>query len=142
MEKQPPVQTEKIEALPAGAERILFVDDEQILAELGKELLESVGYKVVTETNSLQAMETFRADPYRFDLVITDMTMPGLRGEELARQIIALRPDMPIILCTGYSDLIDEKLAREIGIREFVMKPYVVANFVQTIRKALKTETN
>ena len=142
MEKQPPVLTEKIEALPAGAERILLVDDEQILAELGKELLESVGYKVVTETNSLQAMETFRADPYRFDLVITDMTMPGLRGEELARQIIALRPDMPIILCTGYSDLIDEKLAREIGIREFVMKPYVVANFVQTIRKALKTETN
>ena len=80
--------------------------------------------------------------PTGFDLVITDMTMPGLRGEELARQIIALRPGMPIILCTGYSDLIDEKLAREIGIREFVMKPYVVANFVQTIRKALKTETN
>ena len=142
MEKQAPTLTETIEALPAGAERILFVDDEQILAELGKELLESVGYKVVTETNSLQALETFRADPDGFDLVITDMTMPGLRGEELARQIIALRPGMPIILCTGYSDLIDEKQAREIGIREFVMKPYEVANFVQTIRKALKTETN
>jgi CheY-like chemotaxis protein len=141
MEKQAPSKTETIEALPAGAERILLVDDEQILAELGKELLESVGYSVVTETNSLQAMETFRADPDGFDLVITDMTMPGLRGEELARQIIALRPGMPIILCTGYSDLIDEKRAREIGIREFVMKPYVVANFVQTIRKALKKET-
>ena len=142
MEKQAPSKTETIEALPTGAERILLVDDEQILAELGKELLESVGYRVVTETNSLEAMETFRADPDGFDLVITDMTMPGLRGEELAKQIIALRPGMPIILCTGYSDLIDEKRAREIGVREFVMKPYVVANFVQTIRKALKKETD
>ena len=105
---------------------------------LGKEMFKSVGYKVVTETNSLQAMETFRADPHGFDLVITDMTMPGLRGEELARQIIALRPDMPIILCTGYSDLIDEKRAREMGIREFVMKPYSVAKFADTIRKAIK----
>ncbi len=140
MEKQAPTLAETIETLPAGTGRILFVDDEQILAELGKELLESVGYKVVLETNSLQALETFRTGPDRFDLVITDMTMPGLRGEELAREIIALRPGMPIILCTGYSDLIDEKKAREIGIREFVMKPYVVANFVQTIRKALETE--
>ncbi len=86
--------------------------------------MESLGYKVVTKTSSLEALETFRADPDGFDLVITDMTMPGLRGEELAREIIALRPDMPIILCTGYSELINETQAREMGISEFVMKPY------------------
>ena len=140
MEKQTPTRTETREALAAGAERILFVDDENTLAELGKELFESLGYKVVAETNSLKALETFCADPDGFDLVITDMTMPSLRGEELAREIIALRPDMPIILCTGYSELINETKAREMGIREFVMKPYSVANFAETIRNVLKTE--
>jgi CheY-like chemotaxis protein len=139
MEKQTPTGTEAGQALPVGAERILFVDDEAILAELGKELLESLGYKVVAKTNSLEALETFRADPHGFDLVITDMTMPSLRGEELAREIIALRPGMPIILCTGYSELINETQAREMGIREFVMKPYMVANFAETIRKSLNT---
>jgi PAS domain S-box-containing protein len=137
MGKQAPNGTEAREALPVGAERILFVDDEAILAELGKELLESLGYKVVTKTNSLEALETFRADPHGFDLVITDMTMPGLRGEELAREIIALRPGMPIILCTGYSELINETQARGMGIREFLMKPYLAANFAETIRKVL-----
>jgi len=139
MEKQKPTGTEARESLCVGAERILFVDDEAILAELGKELLESLGYKVVTKTNSLEALETFRADPHGFDLVITDMTMPGLRGEELAREIIALRPGMPIILSTGYSEFINETQAREMGIREFVMKPYMAAGFADKIRKALKT---
>jgi CheY-like chemotaxis protein len=139
MEKQAPIRTEPMQALPVGTERILFVDDEKILAELGKELLESLGYKVITKTSSLEALETFRADPHGFDLVITDMTMPGLRGEELAREIIALRPGVPIILCTGHSELIDETQALGMGISEFVMKPYLVANFAQTIRKALET---
>jgi DNA-binding NtrC family response regulator len=138
MEKQTPAGTEAMESLCVGAERILFVDDEAILAELGKELLGSIGYKVVTKTNSREALETFRADPRGFDLVITDMTMPGLRGEELAREIIALRPGMPIILCTGYSELINQTQAREIGICEFVMKPYMATSFAHTIRKALK----
>src|SRR5208337_4050512 len=139
MEKQMPTATEARESLCVGAERILFVDDEAILAELGQELLGTLGYKVVTKTNSFEALETFRADPQAFDLVITDMTMPGLRGEELAREIIALRPGMPIILCTGYSELINETQAREMGISEFVMKPYMAANFADTIRKALNT---
>ncbi len=139
METQTPIGTEAREALPAGAERILFVDDEATLAELGKELLESLGYKVVAKANSLEALETFRADPHGFDLVITDMTMPGLRGEELAREIIALRPGMPIILCTGYSELINEAQAQAMGISEFVTKPYMVANFAETIRKSLNT---
>jgi CheY-like chemotaxis protein len=103
MEKQTLTRTEASDTLPGGTERILFVDDEIILTELGKELLESLGYTVFAKTSSLEALETFRADPYGFDLVITDRTMPSLRGEELAREVIALRPGMPIILCTGYS---------------------------------------
>ena len=139
MEQQVPVQAESRDALPTGAERILFVDDEETLAELGRETLESLGYTVLATTDSREALETFRADPHRFDLVITDMTMPSLRGEELARELLAIRPGMPIILCTGFSELIDETRAREMGISEFVMKPYTVANFADTIRKALKT---
>ncbi len=142
METSAPVLAKTRQALPTGAERILFVDDEQILAELGKELLGSLGYKVDAKTSSLEALETFKTDPHGFDLVITDMTMPGLRGEELAREIIALRPGMPVILCTGYSELIDERQAQEMGISEFIMKPYVVSSFTEAIRRALnKDET-
>jgi PAS domain S-box-containing protein len=139
MKQKLPAQAETGEALPTGAERILFVDDEEPLAELGREMLESLGYKVVTKTNSLEALETFRADPLGFDLVITDMTMPGLSGEDLARELLAIRRGMPIILCTGYSELINEAQTREMGISRFVMKPYNVANLADTIRKALKT---
>jgi DNA-binding NtrC family response regulator len=99
-------------------------------------------YKVVAKNSSLETLETFRSDPHRFDPVITDMTMPSLRGEELAREIMALRPGMPIILCTGYSEMIDEAQAWDIGIREVVMKPYMVEKLAETIRKALKTKTN
>jgi len=139
MEQKVPAHAETREALSTGTERILFVDDEETLAEMGREMLESLGYKAVTKTNSLEALETFRADPLGFDLVITDMTMPGLTGEELARELLAIRRGMPIILCTGYSELINETQAIEMGISEFVMKPYTVANFANTIRKALKT---
>ena len=142
MDTHMPARTENIEALPAGAERIMLVEDETILAELGKEVLESLGYQVVSKTNSLEALETFRADTHGFDLVITDMTMPDLRGDELAREITALRPGMPIVLCTGCSEHIDETQARQMGIRELVMKPYMVAHLAKTIRKALQTETN
>jgi CheY-like chemotaxis protein len=139
MEQKAPEQAVPREALRTGIERILFVDDEKMLAELGREMLGSLGYTVTAETSSLNALQTFRNAPHGFDLVITDMTMPCLRGEELARELIAIRPDMPIILCTGFSELIDETQAREIGIREFVMKPYSVAKFADIIRKALKT---
>jgi DNA-binding NtrC family response regulator len=100
-------------------------------------MLESLGYTVVAETNSLKALKTFVADPQGFALVITDMTMPNLRGDELARKMIAIRPGMPVILCTGFSELINEKQARELGISEFVMKPYSVADFAAIIRKVL-----
>jgi PAS domain S-box-containing protein len=140
IEKQTTAQAECIEDLPTGVERILFVDDEDILADFALEMLKSFGYSVVAKTNSFEALESFRADPNGFDLVITDMTMPGLRGDELAGELIAIQPDIPIILCTGFSELIDETRAREMGIREFVMKPYSIAKFADIIRKAIKKD--
>jgi CheY-like chemotaxis protein len=131
-------EPERIEALLTGGERVLFVDDEQVLADLGKEMLESIGYSVEIETSSIDALESFRAEPEAFDLVITDMTMPGLTGRELAAELMAIRPGIPVILCTGFSELINGKLAMETGIREFVMKPYTVRSLAKTIRKVLE----
>lgn len=121
-----------------GHERILFVDDEEDMVDLGKEMLEPLGYTVSVKTNSFDALETFLAQPDAFDLVITDMTMPGLTGSELARELMNIRPDIPVILCTGFSELINEKQAEEEGIRAFVMKPYVIADMTRIIRKVLE----
>jgi PAS domain S-box-containing protein len=131
-------ETGRAEEMPGGNERVLFVDDEKALVELGSEMLESLGYHVRGKTSSIEALEDFRSKPDAFDLVITDMTMPGLTGRKLAREIISIRPNMPIILCSGYSELIDEKLAEESGIREFVMKPYVLSILAKTIRRVLE----
>jgi PAS domain S-box-containing protein len=125
------------EALPLGNERILFIDDEKPLVDLGKGMLESLGYSVTTKTSSLEALETFRAKPDAFDLVITDVTMPAMTGIELAKELMAIRPDIPIILCTGFSELINEKRAKEMGIQEFVMKPFVIGKHSKTIRGVL-----
>jgi len=128
-------------ALPSGGtERILFVDDEAMLAELGQELLASLGYRVTVTLNSREALNLFRSDPQAFDLVITDMTMPGLTGKELAKELLAVRPDMPIILCTGFSEQINEKQAKEIGVRGYIMKPYTVNSLNTTIRRVLEGE--
>ena len=101
-----------LQAPPTGSERILLVDDEEALVDLGKEILETLGYQVTATTSSLDALEIFRAQPYAFDLVITDMTMPSLTGRELAKKIIALRSDTPIILSTGFSDLVTKNKPR------------------------------
>jgi CheY-like chemotaxis protein/anti-sigma regulatory factor (Ser/Thr protein kinase) len=125
------------ESLPTGDERILFVDDENALVDLGRQMLESLGYDVVARASSLEALETFRVQPDAFDLVITDLTMPALTGIDLAKELMAIRPDVPIILCTGFSELINGKQVKEAGIREFVMKPYATRNFANTIRNVL-----
>lgn len=140
IEKEIEYKTEALEPLPLGNERILFVDDEEVLVDLGKQMLERLGYKVVSRTSSVEALEAFRADPHKFDLVITDMTMPNMTGDEFAEEIMAIRPDTPIILCTGFSDRITKEKAEKMGIREFAMKPLVMSDLAKTIRKILDKE--
>jgi PAS domain S-box-containing protein len=138
IEKEIAPEPRPVEVVPTGGERILFVDDEDALVDLGTQMLRSLGYDVVGRTRSLEALEAFRARPDAFDLVITDMTMPGLTGVELAKELTAIRPDVPIILCTGFSELIDGKQVKEARIREFVLKPYATRHFANTIRKVLE----
>ncbi len=125
------------EPLPKGNERILFVDDEEALVYTAKRTLERFGYEVVAEKNPAEAFDMFREQSDKFDLVITDMTMPQMTGDELAKAIIEIRPDIPVILCTGYSDRITEKIAKQMGVRAFVMKPMVVRELAKTIRRVL-----
>ena len=120
-----------------GNERILFVDDEQGIVDMSRQMLERLGYEVIIRTSSIEALEAFRAHPEIFDLVITDMTMPNMTGDELARELIGIRSDIPIILCTGYSERITEEKAKAIGIRKFVMKPLVVTEIAEAIREVL-----
>ncbi|EKD40115.1 MAG: hypothetical protein ACD_75C00171G0001 [uncultured bacterium] len=100
-------------------------------------MLEPSGYKVCIMTDSREALATFQADPDAFDLIITDMTMPHFTGKQLAGAIKAIRHDLPVILCTGYSELINERNARESGIDDFLMKPYGVGDLLRTIHKVL-----
>ena len=120
-----------------GSERILFIDDEQVLVEIGNQMLEQLRYEAVTKRSSVQALELFRAEPDSFDLVITDMTMPDMTGYKLAKELMKLRPQIPIILCTGHSRLVSEEKAKEIGLKAFVMKPLVMRNLAETVRKVL-----
>ena len=120
-----------------GSEHILFVDDEQTLANMGKQLLESLGYQVEMITNSSDALELFRKKPDKFDLVITDMTMPNITGEKLAIELMNIRPDIPVILSSGFSYNIDEKKAMALGIRAFISKPVLKQEIAKTIRNVL-----
>ena len=123
--------------LPEGRERVLFVDDEEALAHLAEKMLGNIGYQVICDTNSMNALEIFRKDPWGVDVVITDMTMPGMTGDRLAKELIAIRPDIPIILCSGYNEHITEERAKEIGIREFILKPMDLRTMAETVRKVI-----
>jgi CheY-like chemotaxis protein/two-component sensor histidine kinase len=123
--------------LPSGNERILFVDDEKALVDLGCQMLERLGYSVVTRTSSVEALKLFKTRADHFDLVITDMTMPNLTGDKLASEILRIRPEIPVVLCTGFSDQITENRARKIGIRKFILKPVVMTILAQNVRLAL-----
>jgi CheY-like chemotaxis protein len=136
-EGQLTAEPEAHETLPRGSEQILFVDDEPVLVDMGREMLESLGYRIVGKTNSLEALQTFCSRPEAFDLVITDMTMPGMGGTELAKELMTARPGIPIILCTGFSEFINCEEIRELGIRELLMKPYVISDLAKTIRIVL-----
>ncbi len=122
---------------PMGKERVLLVDDDISLLNVLQGALERLGYTVVAHVNSIEALAFFRAKPKQFDLVITDQTMPNLTGEYLSKEILQIRPDIPIILCTGFSETIDEKRAKSIGIREYITKPIALHKIAGTIREIL-----
>jgi signal transduction histidine kinase/CheY-like chemotaxis protein len=122
---------------PGGSERILFVDDEEAQTEMGKELLEELGYRVKTCRGPGEALELVKAGAGGFDLIITDQAMPQMTGMEMAKKILDLAADVPIILCTGFSHLVDAGQARTAGIRAFVMKPLTKNEIARTIRKVL-----
>ena len=124
-----------------GVGSILFVDDEPSIAKLGKRMLESLGYKVREMTSSKEALRVFESDPLGFDLIVTDQTMPGLTGADLARQAMAIRPGMRTVICSGYSDVIDENGARVLGVEAFVMKPYDRTTLATVVRNAIEKDS-
>jgi len=123
--------------IPVGKETILFVDDEETIVRLGKELLSQLGYTVEVHTSSQEALNAFRHNPQRFDLVITDQTMPGLTGEALSRELLRIRPELPIILCTGFSHIITAEKAKALGIQAYLMKPLAIRDLAPIVRHVL-----
>jgi len=133
-------ETAKVESdnpVQKGDERILLVDDQDMIAQMEKQMLERLGYQVTTRNSSIDALEAFRVQSDKFDLVITDLTMPNMTGDNLARELIKIRPDIPVILCTGFSELISKEKATSLGIMGFLMKPVLLKDLSSTIRKVL-----
>jgi PAS domain S-box-containing protein len=125
-----------------GDEHVLLVDDEEDIVTMEKQMLEHFGYQVTAHTSSVEALETFRAHPDKFDLVITDMAMPTMPGDVLAAKLVKTAPDIPILLCTGYSEIMSEKKAVSIGIKGFLMKPIVMKDLSDKIREVLDKKSN
>jgi len=124
-------------SIPTGKEHILFIDDEPAILDIGKGMLERLGYKVEVRTSPIEALAAFKALSDKFDLIISDMTMPKMTGDELAKELMAIRPDIPIILCTGFSEHINEEQAKAIGIRKLVMKPFIMREMAEAVRQVL-----
>ncbi len=129
------------EELPTGNERILFIDDEPTIATLGRLTLERLGYQVQAETNPRKALEVFASNPEQFDLIITDTTMPGMTGDQLIKKVLQIRPDMKTILCTGYSERVDEESAITLGAKAYALKPLDRKQLAMTVRKVLDENT-
>ncbi|MEZ4524892.1 MAG: ATP-binding protein [Desulfobacterales bacterium] len=123
--------------VPGGRERILLVDDELVIARMLESMLEELGYRVKTRTSSVEALCAFQAGPEKIDLLITDLTMPNMSGMELAREVTQIRKNLPVILCTGFSEMISEEKQNAVGIRKIVMKPVVRRELAKVIREVL-----
>jgi CheY-like chemotaxis protein len=136
-EGEPSLEAMPVEEYPTGNERILFIDDEKSIVSMAKLMLERLGYLVETKTCPEKALEIFRSQSDTFDLLITDMAMPKMSGDILVNQILTIRPNMPIILCTGFSEKISEENADELGIKAFLSKPIGMRKLAVTIRKVL-----
>jgi CheY-like chemotaxis protein len=124
-------------ALQRGSASILFIDDEEAVASMAQESLSRLGYKIQAETDPEAALKEFSRDATRFDLVITDQAMPRMSGLTLAQRVLEMRPDIPVILCTGYSETVDEKTAKEAGIGAFLMKPVTREQMANAVKRAL-----
>ncbi|MBP8980309.1 MAG: PAS domain S-box protein [Syntrophobacterales bacterium] len=131
------LEKQETTCIPKGKGRILYVDDEEPIASLGKEMLSFLGYEVSVRLSSIDALEAFRAGPERFDLVITDMTMPNMTGAALAKEMMKIRPDIPIILTTGFSERITEEEANKIGFQTFLMKPVSLPDLAQAVKRII-----
>ena len=129
--------TDVVADIPTGHEAILFVDDEVSIVKMGQNMLEKQGYKVIGECDPKKALKIFRSDPERFDLVITDMTMPKITGEKLAAELREIRPDMPIIISTGFSSRIGGNRIQQIGVNGYLEKPFDRLRLSNTVRNAL-----
>lgn len=125
------------EQMVGGSEHILFVDDEIAITQMGRQTLERIGYRVTVRTNALEALELFRNAPHRFDLIISDVTMPHMAGKQFAEEVFRIRPDMPLIMCTGYSDQISKETAAAIGVKALLYKPLIRNDLAVTLRGVL-----
>jgi CheY-like chemotaxis protein len=124
--------------IKGGTERILFVDDEESIVKLNHQRLERLGYQVKSSTKPLETLEWFKADPDQFDVIITDMTMPRMTGDGLIKEILAIRPHLPVIICTGYSDCMSAKIAEGLGVRKYMAKPIGSRNLASALRELLR----
>ncbi|MCG8552750.1 MAG: response regulator, partial [Desulfobacterales bacterium] len=120
-----------------GNEHILFVDDEDSIVNLGVRALEKYGYRVTGISDSNEAFILFKANPEEFDLVITDMAMPGIVGSELAKKIMGIRSDIPIIICSGYSEKLDKEKAKDLEVAAFLDKPLSIYDLAKVTREVL-----
>jgi PAS domain S-box-containing protein len=126
------------EPIQGGTERILLVDDEPAIVKMEQQVLERLGYDVSSWAGSMEALDGFKADPHKFDLIISDMTMPNMTGIQLSNEIKAIRPDIPVIICTGFSDQINQENSRELGIQGYVLKPVIQREIAKLIRDVLE----
>jgi len=137
VEREPVSEITIDKDLPTGKERILFVDDEESIVKMGSQRLERLGYTVEVTTSPLEALDLFRSKPHKFDLVITDLTMPKMTGDKLVKEILNIRPDMPIIICTGFSEKMNGEKATAIGAAGYLEKPHEKLSLAQMVRKVL-----
>jgi len=125
-------------SISGNSERILWVDDDPMLVELGKETLECFGYKVTATTSAMEALRLFRADPNGYDLIITDQTMPEMAGDQLAKEAMSVRSDVPVVICSGFSAALNAETALNLGVKKMLMKPLNVDNLAEEVRMALQ----
>ena len=140
LEAEVPTKKISVKPIPRGAgEQILFVDDEMVLATLGKTILDRLGYRVTALTSPLAALDAVRAEPKKFDLVITDLSMPVMDGAKLGAELLQLQPRLPIILTTGFSGFMTAEKVRELGFRELMTKPCTIQTLGETVHRVLHT---